>query len=188
MRRTSQGYTLIELLIVLAIIAALIVGAFYLYPKVQAARSANAESVILQSFQANMKSLFTTGDYQKVSNLVTAQAGMWSDQMITNPATATITTEWGTLVTVKPATSAGVVSATGVPAQYFVVTYPGVPSDVCQKLVPSLAGSWEKITVGTTVVQDLNGAPAIQYDPSLLAASCGGSSASTTADLTLVSR
>jgi prepilin-type N-terminal cleavage/methylation domain-containing protein len=188
MSRSSQGYTLIELLIVLAIIAALIVGAFYLYPKVQASRSANAEAVILQSFQANMKSLFTTGDYQKVTNIVTTEAGMWSNQMIGATPSATITTEWGTLATVLPSTAEGGVPTAGQAAQYFVVTYPGVPSDVCQKLVPALVGSWEKVTVGTTVVQDLNAAPAVQYDPSALASSCGGSSSSTTADLTLVSR
>lgn len=188
MRRTSSGYTLIELLIVLAVMAALIIGAFYLYPKVQSSRAANAQAVILQSFQANMKSLFTNGDYQKVSNLVTAQAGMWNDQMIGPTPSAVITTEWGTLVTVKPATASGAAPAAGKPAQYFVVTYAGVPSDVCQKLVPTLVGSWEKVTVGTTVVQDQNAAAAVQYDPSLLAASCGGSSGSTAVDLTLVSR
>lgn len=188
MRRTSQGYTLIELLIVLAVMAALIIGAFYLYPKVQASRTANAQSVILQSFQASMKSLFINGDYQKVTNLVTTQAGMWTDQMEGATPSANITTEWGSLVTVAPATASGGVPAAGVPAQYFKVTYPGVPSDVCQKLVPSLTGSWEKVTVGAVVVQDLNAASPVAYDPSALAASCGGKSGSTSVDLTLVSR
>jgi prepilin-type N-terminal cleavage/methylation domain-containing protein len=187
-RKSSLGYTLIELMIVLAIIAALIVGAFYLYPKVQASRAANAEAVILQSFQANMKSLFTMGDYQKVSNIVTAQAGMWNDQMIGATPSDTITNEWGGAVSVKPATAAGAVSAAGQTAHYFLVTYPGVPADVCQKLVPSLVGSFEKVSVGATIVQDLNAASPVRYDPSALAASCGGSSGSTTVSLALVSR
>src|SRR5574337_1002896 len=109
---------------------------------------------------------------------------MWTDQMEGATPTANITTEWGTAVTVAPATASGGVPAAGVPAQYYSVVYRGVPSDVCQKLVPSLTGSWEKVTVGAVVVQDLNAASPVAYDASALAGACGGTSGSTAVDLT----
>lgn len=41
--KIQQGFSLLELLLVLGTIAALIVGAFIVYPKVQAAQRADTE-------------------------------------------------------------------------------------------------------------------------------------------------
>jgi prepilin-type N-terminal cleavage/methylation domain-containing protein len=187
--KSQKGYSMIELLIVLAIIAALIAGAFYLYPRVQAARAANAEATILQSFQANMKSLFTTGEYSKATIAVTAAAGMWPNSMLVGgPPPVSATNEWGGAVTVNGATAAGAACAAA-PCQYFVVSYPTVPSDVCQKLLPSLSASYDLVKVGATVIQDLdNVAAAVQYDPSKVPTACGATSGGTPVTLTLVSR
>lgn len=43
-RKSKKGFSLLELLLVLGIIAALVVAAFIVYPKVQASQRAQAES------------------------------------------------------------------------------------------------------------------------------------------------
>lgn len=54
-RKSKKGFSLLELLLVLGIIAALVVAAFIVYPKVQASQRAQAESNNIATIQAGVK-------------------------------------------------------------------------------------------------------------------------------------
>jgi prepilin-type N-terminal cleavage/methylation domain-containing protein len=53
--KSKKGFSLLELLLVLGIIAALVVAAFIVYPKVQASQRAQAESNNIATIQAGVK-------------------------------------------------------------------------------------------------------------------------------------
>ena len=59
-RKSKKGFSLLELLLVLGIIAALVVAAFIVYPKVQASQRAQAESNNIATIQAGVKALYTS--------------------------------------------------------------------------------------------------------------------------------
>lgn len=130
--RAQGGFSLIELLLVLAIVAALAVAAFIVYPRVQAGRNATYESQVLSSAQAGVKALFTTNNYANLTDEVAWNAGIFPDNM--KMATAgEIRNQWDGPVTVSGANRAGADSATA-PTRYFKITYEDVPTDVCIRL------------------------------------------------------
>jgi prepilin-type N-terminal cleavage/methylation domain-containing protein len=53
--KSKKGFSLLELLLVLGIIAALVVAAFIVYPKVQASQRSQAESNNIATIQAGVK-------------------------------------------------------------------------------------------------------------------------------------
>ena len=129
--RNQAGFSLIELLLVLAIIAALAVAAFIVYPRVQAGRNASYESQVLSSAQAGVKALFTTNNYANLTKAVAFNAEVFPDNM--NLSTTSIQNQWGGEVAISGSTNAAVASATS-PARHFLITYTNVPTDVCIRL------------------------------------------------------
>lgn len=75
--RSQAGLKLIELLLVLAIVTAIAIGAFIIYPRVQASRAATAESTTLTFTVAQVQGIYTQGNYQTLSNTVAVQADMF---------------------------------------------------------------------------------------------------------------
>ena len=66
-KKSKKGFSLLELLLVLGIIAALVVAAFIVYPKVQASQRAQAESNNIATIQAGVKALYTSASsYDKL--------------------------------------------------------------------------------------------------------------------------
>lgn len=82
-KKIQQGFSLLELLLVLGTIAALIVGAFIVYPKVQAAQRAEAESKNIATIQAGIKSLYAgSATYTGLTSSAANKAGAFPANMI----------------------------------------------------------------------------------------------------------
>lgn len=71
MERKRKGFSLLELLLVMGIIAALIVAAFIVYPKVQSYRNVKIESNNISSLKAEVSALYASvaSDLPKDANL-----------------------------------------------------------------------------------------------------------------------
>ena len=88
-RKSKKGFSLLELLLVLGIIAALVVAAFIVYPKVQASQRAQAESNNIATIQAGVKALYTSASsFTGLTNTVAVQAKIFPDNMLSGSGTA----------------------------------------------------------------------------------------------------
>lgn len=181
--RNQGGFSLVELLLVLAIIAALAVAAFIVYPRVQAGRNATYESQILSSAQAGVKALFTTNNYANISTAAAYNAEIFPKNM--NVATDTIENQWSGEVLVEPSGPNGADPAGGTTVvRYFRIVYPSVPTDVCIRLAGAAVQNFGTVLVEGTAVQDSYSATPVPLDEAAIASECkvdGG------AELTFVS-
>ncbi|HCK7688078.1 TPA: prepilin-type N-terminal cleavage/methylation domain-containing protein [Salmonella enterica] len=88
-RKSKKGFSLLELLLVLGIIAALVVAAFIVYPKVQASQRAQAESNNIATIQAGVKALYTSASsFTGLTNTVAVQATIFPDNMLSGTGNA----------------------------------------------------------------------------------------------------
>ena len=179
--RNQGGFSLIELLLVLAIIAALAVAAFIVYPRVQAGRNATYESQVLSSAQAGVKALFTTNNYAKLSTASAINAEIFPTNM--NVSATAIENQWAGAVVVGYADpDTGTItqgsSTTTSVERYFGISYADVPTDVCIRLAGSAVNNFGAVYVGTggtnVMVQNLYAATPAPVDESLIAANCKG--------------
>lgn len=138
---SSRGFSLIELLLVLGVLAILLVAAFVIYPQVQSSSRANQESQNFTAMAAKISSLYATGSrFEGLNNTLGMNARIFPDTMregVTDPAQ--VRGVWG-LVTLN-----------GVPeynyTQYWV-TYEDVPSADCVKFANAIVGGVEALNVG----------------------------------------
>jgi hypothetical protein len=146
----NQGFSLIELLLVLGVIALLLVAAFVVYPRVVMSRQTNNEVTNLLAIRAAMHSTFgNRGFYASVSNddmtqmanrarifPVSMNGGDFSANKVSNV--------WGGDVTLTNTTS----SHAGVQAGWsFVIRTRDVPPEACVNLVARTITSFRTIQV-----------------------------------------
>ncbi|EKN3682209.1 TPA: prepilin-type N-terminal cleavage/methylation domain-containing protein [Yersinia enterocolitica] len=137
-RKSKKGFSLLELLLVLGIIAALVVAAFIVYPKVQASQRAQAESNNIATIQAGVKALYTSASsFTGLTNIVAVQAKIFPDNILSGSGSA------AKPVNVFKGDVTLAVVATGpskAPGSSFTITYSNVPA---------AAGNFYEVGVGT---------------------------------------
>ena len=150
--KKQQGLNLIELLLVLAIVVAIAVAAFVIYPRVQASRSASTNSQIISAALAQTQSIFQNGQYAKLNNLVASRSEIFPDSFVIG-STGILANEFApdatNNVTINGSESDGT-TATDNSARYVTMVYGDVPSNVCIKLIPGLAANFGRISIGAT--------------------------------------
>jgi prepilin-type N-terminal cleavage/methylation domain-containing protein len=180
----NKGFTLIEILLVIGIIAILAIAAFVIFPQVQASSRANNEQNNIATIAAGVKNLYgSAGKYDGVTNDVINVARIFPASMNggSNATGVSIKSSWDGAVSVLPVGAAA-------PYKNFSITYSAVPAAVCTKLVPAIAANFDKVSVGTgatpTVVKDVTVPATATLDVAGMVTACG---AATAPDITLVS-
>ena len=145
-KKSKKGFSLLELLLVLGIIAALVVAAFIVYPKVQASQRAQAESNNIATIQAGVKSLFTSASsFTGLSNSVAVKAKIFPDNMLSGSGNATPINAFKGAVTLAAANT----GPSGADGSSFTITYENVPASECTKIITAAAGNFYTAGVGT---------------------------------------
>ncbi|EDM1757893.1 type IV pilin [Salmonella enterica subsp. diarizonae] len=172
-RKSKKGFSLLELLLVLGIIAALVVAAFIVYPKVQAAQRAQAESNNIATIQAGVKALYTSASsFTGLTNTVAVQAKIFPENMLS-----------GTGNTVKPINSfkgdvilaAAATGPSAAAGSSFTITYANVPAAECTKITTATAGNFYIAAVNTKVVKPAGGV----IDVAATTAACNNATSNT---------
>ncbi|ENA52380.1 prepilin-type N-terminal cleavage/methylation domain protein [Escherichia coli 2729250] len=154
-KKSKKGFSLLELLLVLGIIAALVVAAFIVYPKVQASQRAQAESNNIATIQAGVKALYTSASsFTGLNNSVAVQAKIFPDNMLSGSGSAAkpINAFKGNVVVASADT--GPSAATG---SSFTITYENVPAAECTKIITAAAGNFYIAQVGCATVKKAGG-------------------------------
>lgn len=163
--RHAQGFSLLEILLVLGIAAALIIAAFVVYPKVQAANRAQAEAQNIAAIAAGARALYaSSASYATVNNTVLLNAKVFPDSMVSG---TNVTNVWGGAVTAAPSTAI---------TNGLKLTEANVPQVECTKIAASAGANFTMVTINGTVVKS----PTVALDPAAVATQCSTGGAANT--------
>lgn len=172
-RNTSKGFSLIELLLVLGVLAILLVAAFVVYPQVRDRNQANTEVSNLTTIKAGINNLYAAkgGNYTDLARGVANQARVFPASMNNGTYTAAqaITSSWGGDVNVEENTAA---QGSYAAHRTFRVTYSAVPNGVCLPLVSGAAGNFTSIQIGAGAGAGTEVITNTGFDPAAAATAC----------------
>lgn len=151
MEKNKKGFSLLELLLVMGIIAGLIVGAFIVYPKVQSYRNVKIEVSNISTLKAETTALYasTSGNIPDALSLnpILTKSKSVPDSM--KYSSTKLRNVWGGDVYVGTYDIAASAS--------FAIQYNHVPKDDCAKLVMQTATGFEQVVVGSEMAGDTGG-------------------------------
>lgn len=168
--RKAKGFSLLEILLVLAVAAAFVIGAFLLLPKAQSGTRADTESKNISTIVAGVKSLYTSSStYTGLTNTVASNAKIFPDNMLNGSSVDPLNAWKGTLTVAAAATGPSATAGSS-----FTITDTAVPASECTKIVTGISGSFYTVQVGSTVVKSAGGT----LDTATVATACnaGGNS------------
>ncbi|UAY90668.1 prepilin-type N-terminal cleavage/methylation domain-containing protein [Pectobacterium polaris] len=149
-RKYKKGFSLLELLLVLGVIAGLIVSAFIIYPKVQASQRVEMESKNIAAIQAGVKALYASApNYSGLNNTVALNASVFPDTMLSaeEDERKVVNSFKGDVELTVGLTSPG-----GIPDSTFSITYYGVPSTECIKLIYAVRNNFYSVLINRVAV------------------------------------
>ncbi|HBV5533239.1 TPA: prepilin-type N-terminal cleavage/methylation domain-containing protein, partial [Klebsiella pneumoniae] len=137
--KSKKGFSLLELLLVLGIVAALIVASFIVYPKVRDARYVDIEAKHIGQIYASVRNVYVgKPDYSGLATTAVAiPAQFFPDDMLKKNITWGISS-WGGYVVVSPS---------GLAASSFTISYSDVPDSVCIRLITAVEGAFYNIYI-----------------------------------------
>ncbi|WP_413499873.1 type 4 pilus major pilin [Buttiauxella gaviniae] len=131
----NKGFSLLEMILVLAVGASLVIAAFMLYPKIQASQRIDKETKNISTIQASIKSLYAGKSRMSgLSSDVLIASNSAPDNMIQS---GKLVSEWKGSVNVEYSGNHG---------KYNII-YDNVPADACSRLITAVAGSFVSITI-----------------------------------------
>lgn len=184
--RFPKGYTLIEMILVLVIISAILVGTFVLYPKIRDSAQSKEEVALIKAVASEVRRLYPTGNYGPLTSgdLVGGSSLPEAYQVAPTDAAnsasgGVLSNRWGASIEVYPSQANGTPvapSSTGnVP--FFAVRYWGANPGLCRAMVGQLLNSADAVLVDDGPVNAAvrtvkNAYTGVQEDGSQTAAGC----------------
>jgi type II secretory pathway pseudopilin PulG len=157
LNRRQAGVTALELIIALAVVAAIGLGVVALIPVFRGSQGESYAKVFASAF-ANVQSKYATANnFANVTTLACANNNVFPDNYVQNigTATATVSGPWGGAITCAPANVFGSAN------DGFAITIPNIPSNVCRELPSRLTSTIARVTItpdgGTAVVVKATG-------------------------------
>jgi prepilin-type N-terminal cleavage/methylation domain-containing protein len=161
--RGQRGFTLIEMLIALAIGAGLLFAVFVVVGKVQSKALAKDAAETLNLMVADTRAKFKSqGNFTGVTPQVLINNRIPPQQMVQG---TNIVSQWNTNIGVAPVTINNANDAVR-------FTYTGVPSEDCSNFVQAAEGTFGRVTVAGTVVKNLYANPATPLNVATLGTRC----------------
>ncbi|PPE57785.1 Major structural subunit of bundle-forming pilus [Pectobacterium brasiliense] len=144
-RKYRKGFSLLELILVLGVIAGLIVSAFMIYPKAQAAQRAEIEVKNITAIVSGINAIYgSSANYIGINARTLIDAKIIPSQMRVGN-TYRVVNIWKGSVNFSYSTYG------------FNITYNNVPSVECAKLVLATASMFSNISVGDNEGYDEEG-------------------------------
>lgn len=167
-KTNKKGFSLIEIILVVAIGLVLIIAAFVMYPKIQSNQRAINESKNVGVIKAGVRALYKgKATYTGLTNTILVEAGAIPDNMTVKGDTSKIISSYGSPMRIY-ASDYGTSKAVG---STFTIIYMNITNDDCAKLVPLIAGEMSAIQINSLRVKPLNE----PVDPKLVADACAQS-------------
>lgn len=165
--KKQKGFTLLELLLVLALIISAIAILFFLFTKVQNKSTSQAESQNLVSMAADVKGLFQPqGNFTGITDQVLVQNNVPPTSMVSG---TNIVNGWGGAVTV---------AAAGTGDSQATFQYDGVPTgDSCSSFVQNSQSAFAVVKVNGQTVKDSTAGTL--FSAATLGAACNGTAGGT---------
>lgn len=142
--KNKKGFTLLELLAVLIIIAVLGTGLYFIVAKVNSSGDAKAEDKNIQLIASALRSTYgNTASFTGLSGSLTSliTAGVFPTSIVSG---TTLVNKWGGAYTLA---SYSVAPGTD---NYFDITDANIPRDICNKLANSTASSFPLVNINGT--------------------------------------
>lgn len=146
-RRRNAGFSLVEILLVLGVIAILAVAAFIIFPQVQASSRANQEAQNIKTIIAGVRNLYAIRtDYVGLETPVVNAAHIFPRSMNGGDfsSSATIRHLAGGDVKVEPRDA---------DSRRFAVIYHDVPTEICVRLAQNFSREVDFILVEDLVIK-----------------------------------
>lgn len=146
--KKQRGFSLLEILIVAALVAAGLAGLFFLVNRYNTKQVTNDEASSLNSIAAEVRTKFRSqGNYNGITPQVLINNGIVPPTKING---ANIETGWNTNVAIAAA------NLNGTAGDSVSFTYT-IPRESCADFVQAAEGSFPRISVGGTNVKDVPG-------------------------------
>ena len=175
----KRGFSLVELLLVLGVIAVLLVAAFVIYPKVRDNNQANQIAAQMTMIKANVQNTFKT-TYKGLDTTTANKARSFPTSMNGGDYTvghAGIRSPWGGIVYVDGVNAVTPTPNGNLPVyKSFYIRLADIPPSICMPLLSSVSGHYESVKVGTVELLKKDG-----LDTALAAETCSSSQPQTIA-------
>ncbi|AZV12443.1 MULTISPECIES: type 4 pilus major pilin [Salmonella] len=154
--KNNRGFSLLEIILVLAIAAVLIIGVFMVYPKVSSSSKVNNDTQLLSTLKAGIHSIWgSTNNFNGLSVDSVIKANLVPEDYLED---GEIQNNWGANVLIEPYYDGS-----------YYIAFENISADACPKFVAAAAGSFYKIVIaGNEIKNDMNNLP-LSIDKTALA-------------------
>ena len=152
--RSSRGFSLIELLLVLGVLAILLVAMFVVYPQVRSSQQASREASNAIVLQAGLRSAFAPGgNYAALGSMGSGQGETFVNRSLIapasmndgNPSATALQSSWGPVVV---HTNIGAYAGYG-PNRMFVIRFMDVPKAACVDFISNTINKFDVVRLNT---------------------------------------
>jgi type II secretory pathway pseudopilin PulG len=151
MKNKKNGFTLVEILLVVGFIALAGIGIYTIYSKVQSSSTASIEAKNISLLKAGVKNLYGGSvSYAGINNGVLNDGRITPDNMRVVPY---VTSDTGINNSFGGVVNVTVMSLGGGTNNGFRISYAKVPGEICPKIVAAAEKDFEQITVSGTLIK-----------------------------------